>query len=457
MNNETFSAARGAVPSNAAAALYSEPSERALLSCALNEQRRPILHRLLGLLSNDDFFIEQHAALWSCIQTLNNNSQPHDPMAVLDYSARRQVFVGGAEYLAALMEDPLAVVASDEAVETAAQRVKDYATLRRLSAALDQGKLLCASGRPVQDVIGVVEDDLRNLRKLSETSRSGPKHVKTAIGKVLEQMQMQMDGELQPAVPTGYDDLDQMIYGLSDGDLIVLAARPSIGKTAMLLNICRNIALNREQPRKVLIFSTEMVDVALARRLMAREGRVNLASIRRGNLTSEEISRLSEGIGVLEHADIYIDDEPGLGLPELRARARAFVAEHGKCVIGVDYLQNMEAGEGVDRKDHVAAMSRGLKQLARELGVPLIALSQLARTLEQRQNKRPIMSDLRESGQVEQDADVIMFLYRDEVYNPDTKEPGICEVIVAKQRDGAVGTAKTGFDKTTGAFHSLHH
>lgn len=437
--------------------MYSEASERAVLSAALNENRGPLLNRLLALLASDDFYLDQHKVLWSCIRTLSDNSLPHDAMAVLDYTSSRQLFVGGVEYLAALCDDPLSVAASDEAVDAAAKRIKGYSTRRRLQEVFKQGQLLCASSREPEEILGVVEDDLRNLRKLNESSRKGPEHIRGSIDAVLDKVQRQMDGEVGVGVSTGHDELDGLIYGFNDGDLIVLAARPSMGKTAAALDVTANIAGRTGTPeeREVLIFSTEMEKEALARRALARAGRIDLGALRSGELSNDDVGRLSEAAHILEQSGIYIDDEPGISLAELRSRARSFVAEHGKCVIIVDYLQNLAAPDGVETKNHVGMVSNGLKGLARELGVPVIALSQLNRGLEQRANKRPVMSDLRESGNIEQDADVIMFLYRDEVYNPDTKEPGICEWIVAKQRDGAVGTVKLGFQKNIGLFYSV--
>lgn len=459
MTTEASTVAPAAAASTglAAPSTYSEASERMILATALNEDRRPLLNRLLSLISNDDFYLDQHKVLWSCVRTLNDANQPHDAVALLDFTSSRQLFVGGVEYLMTLRDDPLAAVTSDEAVDAAAKRIKDYATLRRLVALFKQGEVLCASGRAPEDILGVVEDDLRNLRKLSQSSRSGPEHIRTAIGAVVETIYRQMDGEAPAAISTGHQELDDLIFGFCDGDLIILAARPSMGKTAGMMDLARNIGtrMGTDSARKVLIFSTEMEDEALGRRALAREGRIDLGRLRSGQLGEEEISRLSDAAYALQESGVYIDDTPGLTLAEIRARARAFVAEHGKCVIMVDYLQNVSAPEGMDTRAHVGMVSNGLKLLARELAVPVMALSQLSRGLEQRANKRPLMSDLRESGNIEQDADVIIFMYRDEYYNPDSKEPGICEWIVAKQRDGAVGTVKLGFQKTTGVFFSV--
>jgi replicative DNA helicase len=448
-------AAAGKGPSVTPPSMFSEGSERLLLSIGLTETRKPLLNELLGLVSHDDFHIEHHGALWNIIRNLNDGQASHDAMAILDYTRSRNIFVGGVEYLAHLHDDPLAANASDDAVLAAAKRVKEYCTRRRLSALSIQAKALSESGQPVDQVISLIEDDLLNLRKLSESSRSGPQHIRVALGRVLEDMQNQMDGTLPIATSTGYDELDKLIYGLADEDFIILAARPSMGKTAAMMNLSRNVATGPAR-LPVLIYSTEMKDVALGRRALSRESHVNLESIRRADLNEMDFGRITEGLAKLEESEIWLDDTPGLSLHEIRSRSRSFVAKHGKCLIFVDYLQNIAPGPGQhETKEHVSAVSKGLKLLARELKVPVVALSQLSRTLEARANKRPIMSDLRESGQIEQDADVIIFLYRDSVYNPDTKEPGICEWIVSKQRDGAIGTVRLAFDGPTNHFYSV--
>lgn len=788
--------------------MYSEPSERIVLANAFREDRGPLINRMMSLLSAEDFYLEQHRTLWGCLRTLSDSSLPHDVTAVLDYCNARQLFVGGVEYLAALQDDALAAAAGEQAVDAAAKRIKDWSTKRRFMEVCRQGMALCSTPGEPDEIMGAVEDDLRNLRMLSKSASTGPQHISTSVLKVLDTIQRQLDGEPILAISTGFDELDGLIYGLSDGDLIVLAARPSMGKaqpldaqirtsegwvamgdlkpgdalasvdggasavraiypqgrrqtyrvtfsdgrsaeccgehlwkvmhrhwttprvvaTAQLMTMlakrryqnrlwiethtgdfgssgdlpidpwvlgamlgdggigtsdrlqfsttcehtlkkmrerteptmevkhigscnytiivanqapwtgrgtarnpltdamrtlglwglrsqdkfipavymnarrqvrlellrglldtdgwvekwgsirfvsssqrlaqdvvdlarslgawcsvtrkrtsavkdgvrrlglpswvchisardskelfsapskvarCKasrlrekrltvtsiepsrivdcqcievthpshlyitnqdvvthntaaalnmSVSIGRRQgpdvtdPRTALIFSTEMVSEALARRSLATCGRLNLSDIRRGDLGESDFSRLSEAMEVLQQSGIYIDDTPGISLHELRSRARAHVAKHGKCVIVVDYLQNLGNTDGLDTKDHVSRASNGLKMLARELGCPVVALSQLSRSLEQRANKRPLMSDLRESGTIEQDADVVIFIYRDEYYNPDTKDPGVAEWIVAKQRDGAVGTVKLAFDKATQHFYPI--
>jgi len=436
-------------------AVHSTESEKLILSVCLNPERAPLLDTLLGLIAESDFHVEFHGVLWSCIRVLRETSAAHDPTAVLDYTRRRNLFVGGVEYMGSLIEDPLAAVASDNAVLSAASRVKSYATLRGLQGMLSGAAQMCAASGPdgLENILSYVEDGVQSLRKTLHTSRTGPQSMLDVMNEVMMGMEQQMDGELVPATPTGYTDLDNVINGLADEDFVVIGARPSMGKTAFAVNVAENISDGGDQ---VLFFSLEMKKTALGQRALARKARVDLKNIIRAELSDQEWSRVSEGLNTLGRSKVWIDDSPGLTIHDIRARSRAFVAKHGKCKIMVDYLQYVSVTDGrSETKDHVSTVSRGLKNLARELKTPVVALSQLSRSLEARTNKRPMMSDLRESGAIEQDADIIMFVYRDEVYNPDTKEPGIAEIITAKNRNGPTGTSKLGFTGSLSTFYNL--
>ena len=260
-------------------------------------------------------------------------------------------------------------------------------------------------------------------------------------------------------VPTGFIDFDRMTAGLQAGDLIVLAARPSMGKTALAINIAEHVALNEGLP--VAIFSMEMGAAQLAVRIVGSIGRVDQGHLRTGKLTDEEWPRLSEAIEKLRTISLHIDESAGLNSSEVRANARRLARQCGQLgLIVVDYLQLMSGsgGDGENRATELGEISRGLKMLARELKCPVIALSQLNRSVEQRPDKRPMMSDLRESGAIEQDADIIMFIYRDEYYTKDQcKEPGVAEVIIAKQRNGPTGTVKLAFMNRFTKFENLAH
>lgn len=384
---------------------------------------------------------------------LHETSQPHDATALLDYTRKKNLFIGGVEYLAGMVEDPLAIAADDEAVLAAAHRLKEYAGFRALMATLQASVRMCESGESSLDgVLSFLEDAVQSTRKTVHTNRTGPRQMKEIIETVMVGMERQMDGEVTPATSTGFDDLDQICYGLQDEDFIVFGARPSMGKTASAINIAENVSDTGE---KVLFFSLEMRDVALGIRALARKSRVSLSSIIKAEVNNDDWSRLSDGIHQLHGSNVWIDDSPGLTIHDIRARARAFFAKHGKARIIVDYLQYVSPSRPGDTREHVKEVSRGLKNLARELKTSVIALSQLSRKLEERANKRPIMSDLRESGDIEQDADQIWFLYRDEVYHPETKEPGIAEVIVGKNRNGPTGVAKLGYTAATSSFFNL--
>ena len=242
-------------------------------------------------------------------------------------------------------------------------------------------------------------------------------------------------------VATGFTDLDNMTSGLQPGDLVIVAGRPSMGKTAFALNIAENAAVGLKLP--VAIFSLEMPGEQLAMRLMSSLGRINAHRLRTGKLEDEDWPRLTSAVGMLAEASVYIDDTPALTPMELRARSRRLMREHGLGLIVVDYLQLMQASESTEnRATEISGITRSLKGLAKELNVPLVALSQLNRSLEQRPNKRPVMSDLRESGAIEQDADVIFFIYRDEVYNEESEDKGTAEIIIGKQRNGPIGKAR---------------
>ena len=276
---------------------------------------------------------------------------------------------------------------------------------------------------------------------------------------LLDRVQEMADNPMDvTGVPTGFADLDRMTSGLQAGDLVVLAARPSMGKTSFAVNIAEHVALHEQLP--VAIFSMEMGAAQLAVRIVGSIGRINQGNLRTGKLTDEEWSRLSEAIESLRQVSLHIDETPGLTPSELRANARRLARSCGKLgLIVVDYLQLMSGSgsgtSGDNRATELGEISRGLKMLAKELQCPVIALSQLNRSVEQRTDKRPMMSDLRESGAIEQDADIIMFIYRDDYYNKDSKEPNVAEVIIGKQRNGPTGTVKLYFQKNQTRFENL--
>jgi replicative DNA helicase len=289
--------------------------------------------------------------------------------------------------------------------------------------------------------------------------KEGFQDMGTLVVELMDRVQEMADNPNDiTGVPTGFYDLDRMTSGLQAGDLIILAARPSMGKTSLAINIAEHVALNEELP--VAVFSMEMGASQLAVRIVGSIGRIDQGHLRTGKLSDEEWPRLTEAIEKLRNIQLHIDETPGLTVSQLRANARRLARRCGGKLglIVVDYLQLMSVSSGMsdeNRATAVGEISRGLKMLAKELGCPVIALSQLSRGVEARTDKRPMMSDLRESGAIEQDADVIMFIYRDDYYNKDSKEPGVAEVIISKQRNGPTGTAKLAFLKPLTKFESL--
>jgi replicative DNA helicase len=287
--------------------------------------------------------------------------------------------------------------------------------------------------------------------------KQGFQGMDTLVVELLDRVQEMADNPMDiTGVPTGFYDLDRMTSGFQAGDMIVLAARPSMGKTALAVNIAEHVALNEGLP--VAVFSMEMGASQLAVRIVGSIGRIDQTHLRTGKLTDEEWPRLTEAIEKLRNVSLHIDETPGLTSSELRANARRLARQCGKLgLIVVDYLQLMSgsSSDGENRATELGEISRGLKMLAKELQCPVIALSQLNRSVETRTDKRPMMSDLRESGAIEQDADVIMFIYRDDYYNKDSKEPGVSEIIIGKQRNGPTGTVKLAFIKNLTRFESL--
>jgi replicative DNA helicase len=316
---------------------------------------------------------------------------------------------------------------------------------------------LNTNGRPVPNILDEAEQKIFNIGEEGSRMRQGFQSMGNLVVELLDRVEeMSQNPNDITGVPTGFFDLDRMTSGMQAGDLIVLAARPSMGKTALAINIAENVALKEGLP--VAVFSMEMGASQLAIRIVGSIGRIDQGRLRTGKLQDEEWPRLAEAVERLRTVSLSIDETPGLTPSELRASARRLARNCGKLgLVVVDYLQLMSGSSGSDgdnRATELGEISRGLKMLAKELQCPVIALSQLNRGVEQRTDKRPMMSDLRESGAIEQDADVIMFIYRDDYYNKDSKEPGVAEIIIGKQRNGPTGTVKLTFLKPITKFES---
>ena len=339
--------------------------------------------------------------------------------------------------------------------------MRERAVLRHLVVAGDEiaTDALNPLGRDAKELLDTAEQKVFAIAEMGARAQQGFVHINPLLTQVVERIQELHDRE-NPSeitgVPTGFTDLDRMTSGLQAGDMVVLAARPSMGKTAFAINIAEHVALNEGLP--VAVFSMEMGASQLAVRIVGSIGRIDQGHLRTGKLTDDEWPRLTEAIERLRTVSLHIDETPGLTTSELRANARRLARQCGKLgLIVVDYLQLMSgsSSNGDNRATELGEISRGLKMLAKELQCPVIALSQLNRSVETRTDKRPMMSDLRESGAIEQDADIIMFIYRDDYYNKDSREPGVAEIIIGKQRNGPTGTVKLAFLKPLTRFESL--
>ena len=414
--------------------------------------------RVGDILMDGDFYRYEHRLIYSAIGALVNASKPADVITVFEHMQNqgRAEEIGGLAYLNSLAQ----YVPSASNIRRYAEIVRDRSLLRKLVSASDEiaTNAFNPKGRPVADIVDESEQKIFNIGEQGKRNNQGFQAMDSLVVKLLDRVQEMADNPNDvTGVPTGFYDLDRMTAGLQAGDLIVLAARPSMGKTALAINIAEHVALNEGLP--VAVFSMEMGAAQLAVRIVGSIGRIDQGHLRTGKLTDDEWPRLSEAIEKLRTISLHIDESAGLTSSELRANARRLSRQCGQLgLIVVDYLQLMSgsSSDGENRATELGEISRGLKMLARELKCPVIALSQLNRSVEQRPDKRPMMSDLRESGAIEQDADIIMFIYRDEYYTKDAcKEPGVAEVIIAKQRNGPTGTVKLAFLKNITKFESL--
>ena len=414
--------------------------------------------RMGDLLVDGDFYRYEHQLIYAAIGSLVNASKPADVITVFEQLQNQghAESVGGLGYLNSLAQ----YVPSASNIRRYAEIVRERSVLRKLVSASDEIATAAFNpkGRPVDKILDEAEQKIFNIGEEGSRMKQGFQSMDSLVVDLLDRVQEMADNPNDiTGVPTGFHDLDKMTSGLQPGDLVVLAARPSMGKTAFAINIAEHVALNEGLP--VAVFSMEMGAAQLAVRVVGSIGRVDQGHLRTGKLTDEEWPRLTEAIERLRTVSLHIDETPGLTPSELRANSRRLARQCGKLgLIVVDYLQLMSGSSGSDgdnRATELGEISRGLKMLAKELQCPVIALSQLNRGVEQRTDKRPMMSDLRESGAIEQDADVIMFIYRDDYYNKDSKEPGIAEVIIGKQRNGPTGTVKLAFLKPLTKFESL--
>lgn len=395
--------------------------------------------KIADLVVESDFYRKDHRVIFAGIAALAEDSRPCDVVTVSEYLDNRGELedAGGLEYLATLAnETPGAANA-----RAYAKILRERSTLRALISAGNEisGNAYTTDGRTAAELVDEAERMVFEIAEKGSRGKAGFKPLKQILPLAVDRIDLlhQSDGEIT-GVSTGYSEFDKLTAGLQPGDLIIVAGRPSMGKTTLAVNIAENAAIGSRVP--TAIFSMEMPSQQLAFRMISSLGRVDQTHLRTGNFPDEDWSRINTAVQLMSDAPIFIDDTPAMSPTEIRARARRLKREHGLGLIVLDYLQLMQVhGNKENRATEISEISRSLKALAKELEVPIIALSQLNRSVEQRPDKRPVMSDLRESGAIEQDADLIVFIYREEVYNLDTPRKGVADISIAKQRNGPIG------------------
>lgn len=417
---------------------------------------------ILEFVQYEDFYKKSHRLIFESMENLYNNDINIDVLTVSDYLNNQDMLenIGGQDYLFELASN----TPTSANAEEYAKIVGDKSTLRKLISA--SNKISKESFEEKDEVTAILDDAEKSILSVSENSnRSGFIHIQDVLFDSIKNIEEMAEAKMDvTGMPTGYPDLDQMTSGLQQDNLIILAARPAVGKTAFALNIAQNVAT--KQDAVVAIFSLEMGAESLVNRMLCAEGSIDAGRLRTGQLTDQEWSDLVIAMGALGESKIYIDDTPGNRVSEMRAKSRRLLKEQGRLdLIVIDYLQLIEGGgRNENRQQEVSEISRQLKKLAKELKVPVIALSQLSRGVEQRQDKRPVLSDIRESGSIEQDADIVAFLYRDDYYDREgsqdedaevAAENNIIEVIIEKNRAGARGTVKLIFTKEFNKFSSV--
>lgn len=405
------------------------------------------------MLRPEDFYRSAHQKIFSAMIKLNDEGKAVDLIIVTEELAANKGLedVGGVAYLSELAGS----VPTAANVEYYARIVEEKSLLRRL---IRTATNIAQEGYSREDEVeGLLGEAEKSIMEVAQRKNSGSfENIKDVLVRAYDNIEelANRKGDVT-GIPTGFAELDRMTAGFQRNDLIIVAARPSVGKTAFALNIAQNVATKTDE--NVAIFSLEMGAEQLVMRMLCAEGNINAQSLRTGALTDEDWRKLTMAMGSLSNAGIFIDDSPGVRIGEIRSKSRRLKQEHGLGMIVIDYLQLIQGNgrSGENRQQEVSEISRSLKALARELEVPVIALSQLSRGVEQRQDKRPMMSDIRESGSIEQDADIVAFLYRDDYYDKESENKNIIEIIIAKQRNGPTGTVSLAFVKEYNKFVNL--
>ncbi len=422
---------------------HSIEAEIAVLGGILTDNS--VWERVIERVFEEDFYRKDHRIIFHAISSLDSEGDPFDVVTVAEWLDNHQQLdeAGGLSYIAALAEN----TAGASNITAYADIVRKRSILRQLIRATNQisETVFNPKGRNSDEILDFAEQTVFEIAEQEAKGRKNYRSIKDLLVGALDRVDelFRRDSHIT-GVPTGFDDFDEKTAGLQPSDLIIVAGRPSMGKTAFAINIAEHAAIKGKL--SVAVFSMEMPGEQLAMRMMSSLGRIDQHKVRTGKLQDDDWPRLTSAVEILKDAKLFIDDTPALTPAELRSRCRRIKREAGLDMIVVDYLQLMQVpGTAENRATEISEISRSLKAMAKELSVPVVALSQLNRSLESRTDKRPVMSDLRESGAIEQDADVIVFIYRDEVYNPDSPNKGIAEVIIGKQRNGPIGMVKLAF------------
>ena len=436
---------------------HSVEAEQAVLGGLMLDNRR--FDEVAEVITASDFYRQDHRLIYAAVERLASESEPLDVVTLAEYLERAGDIedAGGLSYLAELAEK----TPSAANIRAYAQIVAERSILRQLIEV--SGGIVDSAfnpqGRSSADLLDEAERNVFRIAESRTKEGSGPKPINPILTQALTRIEELFEsGDKVTGVTTGFTDLDEWTSGMQPSDLLIVAGRPSMGKTTFAMNIVENALLSTGEP--ILVFSMEMPADSIVMRMLSSLGRIDQTRMRSGKLEEDDWPRLTSAVSLLKDKPLYIDDTPGLSPTEMRSRARRVARENGGkiALIMVDYLQLMRVpGNTEGRTAEISEISRSLKGLAKELSCPLVALSQLNRSLEQRPNKRPVNSDLRESGAIEQDADVIMFVYRDEVYNEDTQDKGIAEIIIGKQRNGPIGTVRLAFIGKYTKFEDLAH
>ncbi|WP_298219509.1 replicative DNA helicase [Halothiobacillus sp.] len=416
---------------------HSQDAEQAVLGGLMLDHLA--LEKISDVLRPEDFYRADHRKVYEAVLDLSEGNKPFDAVMVAEWLSKRDQLeeVGGVPYLVELVE----AVPTAANILAYAQMIRESSVLRKL---IDVGTQVVQmgyrpEGRAAAEVMEFAEREIFSIADEGERLKRGFRPIKElmtgAMDRVAELFERE---EAITGHATGFKDFDEMTSGLQAGDLVIVAGRPSMGKTTFAMNIAEHVAISGK--KAVAVFSMEMPGEQLALRMLSSIGRVDQTRVRTGRLDDQDWHRLTSAVGILSQTQIHIDDTPALSPSDLRSRARRLARTCDLGVIVVDYLQLMQVpGTKENRTNEISEISRSLKSIAKELSVPVIALSQLNRSLEQRPNKRPVMSDLRESGAIEQDADLIVFIYRDEVYDKESPQKGMAEIIIGKQRNGPIG------------------